>query len=121
MHDNMNIDNQQYFFIGEAIRRRVDELHISHAEFARQIGCARTSLYRVFNAKSIDIERLLTISRVLDLDFIHTYYLKGNEVKKDKQYLPSLIIPLENGKPNLMHLPSCLKTELLERLLNDEN
>lgn len=117
----MTKDNRQHFFIGEAIRRRVDELHISHAEFARQIGCARTSLYRVFNAKSIDIERLMTISRVLDFDFIHTYYLKNNDVKKDNHNLPSLVIPLENGKPNLSHLPPHLKTELLEGLINDKN
>lgn len=110
----------QHFFIGEAIRKRIDELHISHAEFARQIGCARTSLYRIFNAKSIDIERLILISKILDFDFIHTYYIENNNVPEPQQPTPSLVIPWIDGKLHLEHLPSELKTVLLEHLLNDK-
>lgn len=112
-------NTRQHFFIGEAIRQRIDELHISHAEFARRIGCARTSLYRVFNAKSIDIERLILISEVLSFDFIHVYYVENTLANDPCQPNPSLVIPWVDGKLHLAHLPAELKAELLECLINN--
>jgi hypothetical protein len=45
------------------------------AEFSRKIHCDRTTIYYLFKQKSIDIERLELISRVLDFDFIREVYL----------------------------------------------
>lgn len=69
-------------YIGQLIQKKVDESQMSYTEFARQIHVARTSLYRIFESKSIDVERLLLISEVLDYDFIHKVYIGG---KKKRQ------------------------------------
>lgn len=62
-------------YIGELIRLKVDERHISYAEFARLINRARTSLYHIFEAKTIDIDLLILIGNVLDYDFISNVYM----------------------------------------------
>ena len=61
-------------YIGKLIQQKVDERRMSYAEFARLVHCGRTNIYRLFNSKSIDIERLLLISDILDYDFIHEVY-----------------------------------------------
>ena len=71
--------SNQKVFIGEVIKRRVDELGMSHSEFARRINCSRTSLYNLFAKKSIDIDLLLLISEVLDYDFLAEVYHHGQQ------------------------------------------
>lgn len=70
---NKNADGEP-LSIGRFIKQKVDERHISYAEFARLIHCGRTSIYHIFEARSIDVDRLLLISRVLDFDFFAEYY-----------------------------------------------
>lgn len=97
-------------YIGKIIQQKVDERHMSYAEFARQIHCARTSLYHIFNSKNIDVERLLLISDVLQYDFISEVYLnKQNSSDKD---IPCIVLPFKNKELDLSHLPK----ELLEIL-----
>lgn len=62
-------------YIGELIRLKVDERHMSYAEFARLINRARTSLYHIFEAKTIDIDLLILIGNVLNYDFISNVYM----------------------------------------------
>ncbi len=88
-------------YIGAIIREKVDEQGMSYTEFARRINCARTSLYNIFNSKSIDIERLIQISLVLEYDFIHEVYLK-NTFHDNISYIK---IPFRNGKIDLTDLP----------------
>lgn len=64
--------------IGNMIRRKLDERGMSYAEFARRINCERQSLYYMFSCQSIDIDRLMLISKVLDFDFIRNVYLNDN-------------------------------------------
>lgn len=95
-------------FIGKIIKDRVDELGMGYAEFARRIKCSRTSVYNIFESKSIDIERLIRISEILDYDFIGQIYLK-----KNPQYSHTFIqLPYRNGLPILSHIPK----EILEIL-----
>lgn len=61
-------------YIGALIRKKVDESGMAYAEFAHRINTSRTNIYRIFESKSIDIERLIRISAVLDYDFIHEVY-----------------------------------------------
>ena len=88
-------------YIGAIIREKVDELGISYTEFARRINCARTSLYNIFNSKSIDVERLIQISQVLQFDFIHEVYLKDSSIEN----IPYIKIPFKNGKVDTSDLP----------------
>ncbi len=53
-------------FIGRIIQQKVDEKGMQYAEFARRINMARTSLYYLFNAKSIDVERLFSYQKFSD-------------------------------------------------------
>ena len=101
-------------FIGAIIREKVDEQGMSYAEFARRINCARTSLYNIFNSKSIDVERLIQISQVLEYDFIHEVYLNNSSAETH----PYIKIPFRNGKVDFDDLPeeivSIFKKQLIE-------
>lgn len=72
---DIHYQDTKNIYIGELIRQKVDERHISYAEFARLIHRARTSLYHIFEAKTIDIDLLILIGRVLDYDFITNVYM----------------------------------------------
>lgn len=107
-------------YIGTIIREKVDEQGMSYTEFARRINCARTSLYNIFNSKSIDIERLIQISHVLEYDFIHEVYLK-NTFHDNISYIK---IPFRNGKVDFSELPeeilSLFKQQLITFNTEDE-
>ena len=62
--------------IGDIIKQKVFENSITVKEFADRINCERTSVYYTFKQKSIDIEKLIKISEVLEYDFIHEVYKK---------------------------------------------
>lgn len=102
-------------YIGKIIREKVDERGIGYAEFARRINCSRTSLYSIFNSKSIDIDRLLVIQEVLEFDFIHEIYL--NNTKEEQRAL--IQIPFKNGKADTSDLSqeiiAFLKQTILEQ------
>lgn len=107
--------------IGQLIRAKVDELHIPYAEFARQINCARTSLYHIFNSKSIDLERLVVISEVLQFDFISEVYLKDlTRQSAESGGGACLVLPFKNGRINWADVPpemvEMLRRELLSKL-----
>lgn len=50
-----------------------------YREFARRINCERQTLYHLFKCQSIDVERLMLISRVLGYDFLRNVYMRENE------------------------------------------
>ena len=87
---------------------------MNYAEFARQIHVARTSLYRIFESKSIDIERLILISDVLDYDFIHNVYF-APEHAPDIQP-PTIVLPIVGGRVQTAGLPPALLQLLRESL-----
>ncbi len=103
-------------YIGSIIRQKIDEKHISYAEFARQINCTRTTLYRIFESKSIDMERLITISKALNYDFIREIYAV-EDCDVHTAAGPYLMIPFRNGAPDLCHLPQQVRQALLAHLL----
>lgn len=48
---------------------------------ARQLGCARTFVYRIYERPSIDTSLLLRISKILEHDFFCDYSAAFNETK----------------------------------------
>ena len=104
-------------YIGRLIQQRVDELGLTYAEFARRIHSSRTNLYRLFNCKSIDVERLLLISEVLDYDFIHEIYTKKAIQAYSVLEDPCLILPLKDGSFCLDKLSEELRDQLRQALL----
>ena len=99
--------------IGQFIKQKVNEQHISYAEFARLIHCGRTSLYHIFEAQNIDAERLILISRVLRFDFIAEYYhyhsseFSSLPAPEPAHSIPEscLVLPFRNGRFDLSELP----------------
>ena len=61
--------------IGSIIKQKLAESSMTIKEFADSINCDRTTVYDIFKRKSIDIERLIKISEVLNFDFINEIYL----------------------------------------------
>lgn len=54
---------------------------MSYAEFARRLHIERTTVYSIVRSKSIDIERLIRISQILDYDFISLVYQDSTQSK----------------------------------------
>ena len=44
------------------------------ADFAAAIHCSRPNVHSIFQRKSIDIQQLITISEVLEYDFLKLYH-----------------------------------------------
>ena len=85
--------------IGEAIKQKVKERGIRISDFAQSIHCNRTNVYSIFCRKSIDIEQLMLISKVLEHDFISEIYTtRTTSVKK-------YIVLLELDEQQLQRLP----------------
>lgn len=68
--------------IGQEVRRVMQEQGRSTAWLAREIGCARPVVYRIYERPSIDTLHLCQISRALHFDFFKLYSdnLKADEV-----------------------------------------
>ena len=60
--------------IGQIIKHRLDKSGISYTRFAELIHVSRPTLYAILSGKSIDIDRLILISEILDYDFIGNVY-----------------------------------------------
>ncbi|MDR3286927.1 MAG: helix-turn-helix domain-containing protein [Prevotellaceae bacterium] len=88
--------------IGKLIKEKFDEKNITKAEFARLINIHRSTVYLLFEQKSIDIELLINISKVLEYDFISEVYLKHNTAKEK-----SIIVGIEitAGQLEKLNLP----------------
>lgn len=105
-------------YIGRLIEEKVKDRHLTNAEFARMIHCARTSLYHIYSSKNIDVERLLLISKVLDYDFIGEVYLKNSQCKcTDVCSSAHIVLPLRNNDIDLSELPQEI-IQLIKRKVN---
>lgn len=61
--------------IGHLIECKIKERQMSYAEVARQLYVDRTTIYSIIQSKSIDIERLIALGKILEYDFIREVYL----------------------------------------------
>jgi plasmid maintenance system antidote protein VapI len=85
--------------IGKLIKEKLDEKKMTKAEFARRIHIHRSTVYLLFEQKSIDVELLLAISKVLEYNFIEEVYLKRSQAKEDV-----VIIGVEVDRSQLQNL-----------------
>ena len=60
------------------------------SEFAYRIHRERTTVYDIFERKSIDIDLLISISEALDFDFIHEVYIPKNYVEASSKVVISI-------------------------------
>jgi len=59
--------------IGSIIQEKVKELSMSVADFAKALHCNRPNAYSIFERKTIDVELLVEISKILNCDFLSIY------------------------------------------------
>ncbi|MGM9803494.1 MAG: helix-turn-helix domain-containing protein [Muribaculaceae bacterium] len=74
--------------IGPIIKRRLDGMGISYTHFAQLIHVSRPTLYGILASKSIDIDRLILISEILEYDFIRNVYYKADRFGKNVVDIP---------------------------------
>ena len=86
--------------IGDIIKQRVMESPMTIKEFADRISCERTTVYDIFERKSIDSELLLKISEALNFDFYNEIYLN----KKTNNFTKKVLIAFEVEEENLNKL-----------------
>ncbi len=73
-------------FIGKIIERKIRERKMSVSDFAKRINRSRTTVYDIFERKSIDVDLLLTISKALEFDFLGEIYVKKQRGNAEKKY-----------------------------------
>lgn len=56
---------------------------MSYAEFARHLCVERTTVYNILRSKSIDTERLIRISNILNYDFLREVYLSNEKEERN--------------------------------------
>ena len=72
-------------YIGAIIEQKFLETGMSIQEFSVKILRDRTTVYDIFKRKTIDTERLLLISQVLNFDFINEVYFERETLPKKPQ------------------------------------
>lgn len=55
--------------LGQAIKKRFDELEITKTEFGRRIGIPQQHVNRIFERDTMETKRLIKICRALDYNF----------------------------------------------------
>ena len=70
-------EEQPRFFmavhIGKEIQRVMEQRGISVAQLARDYGCSRIHMYRIFEKTSLDTTMLMRFSSLLAFDFFSLY------------------------------------------------
>ena len=61
-------------FIGQMIKDELKKQGRSASWLAKRIYCERTNVYKLLKRKSLDLEQLMQISRILDHDFLKDCY-----------------------------------------------
>lgn len=96
----------KYIDIGARIRQEVDAQHWAYTDFARAINCSRSSLYNIFNSSDISLQRLLQISKILNVNFISEFCESRSPVSKSVcDSSPYISIPMTDGKFDLSKIP----------------
>jgi len=88
-------------YIGPIIKQKLSESSMTIKEFSARINCDRTTVYDIFKRKSIDTERLIKISDVLNLDFVNEIYYKRTPSPQKPQ---SVFLTIEIDKDVLREL-----------------
>ena len=65
-----NMNNNGNLHIGHLIKSVFDASGMTVSEFARQIHCERTNVYKIFDRQSVDVETLVKISEALEHNFL---------------------------------------------------
>lgn len=84
--------------IGNIIKEKFDKSGLSISQFAQMINRTRTTIYDIFNRKSIDIDLLIQISEVLQFNFLEEVYMKngsgkaGGKKEEEAHYIVGTVV-----------------------------
>lgn len=67
--------------IGNEIHDMIQRQGRTTVWLARQLGCARTFVYKIYERPSIDTGLLMRISKILDHDFFYDYSVTFDDTK----------------------------------------
>ena len=56
--------------IGQLVKSVFDSSDMSVSELARRLHCERTNVYTIFRRRSIDVEQLAKLSKILNHNFL---------------------------------------------------
>lgn len=73
---------QSNIHIGHLIREQLKADQRSASWLAREIGCTRNHVYKIFNRPSLDADLILKISIVLSFNFFQYYSTEVNAAMK---------------------------------------
>lgn len=59
--------------IGEAVKRRFEELELTKTEFGRRIGVPKQHVNRIFQRETMETKRLVNICQALDYNFFSLF------------------------------------------------
>ena len=82
--------------VGELIKQQVSASGMSVSEFARRLHCNRQNVYDIFARRSVDIELLQRISKILQHDFIAELYTQQETPKITLKF--TITVEIDNGK-----------------------
>jgi len=90
----------KYIHIGSVIKQKVAESSMTTQEFANRINCERTTVYDIYERKSIDSELLIRISKALNFDFYNEIYFD----KKTDHFSKKVLIAFEIEEKDIDNL-----------------
>ena len=67
------MENNGNIHIGQLIREQLKADQRSASWLAREIGCTRNHVYKIFNRPSLDADLILKISIVMNFNFFRYY------------------------------------------------
>ena len=79
--------------IGSMIRQTMELRGRSVVWLAKEYGCSRVNMYKIFEKQSIDTQALLRLSVLLDFDFFELYRKELHQrMSQKKQLADELVI-----------------------------
>ena len=91
------IENIREIHIGTIILEKLTEKSMTKTELADRINKERSTVYDIFDRKSIDTELLIDISKALNYDFIRKVYY-------EEQTLPTVFIAAKMKEDEIENL-----------------
>lgn len=70
----------QEIHIGKIIKAELELQERTPTWLARKINCDRSNIYHIFERKSIDTDRLMQISRALNVNFFDYFKIEDDDL-----------------------------------------
>lgn len=64
--------------IGRLVKTVFERSGMTVSDFARQLNCERTNIYTIFKRRTIDVELLINISKILNYNFFEDILRQTN-------------------------------------------